>query len=61
MPSRLVPGKFKRGQLHSGSKTGPVVTSRKQELAIYESERRNEQEHGSADAPRGKKPHRSKR
>lgn len=25
---------FKRGQLHSGSKTGPVVTDRKQAIAI---------------------------
>jgi hypothetical protein len=27
-------GKFKRGNLHSGSKTGPVVTSREQAVAI---------------------------
>ena len=25
---------FKRGQLHSGSKSGPVVTDRKQAIAI---------------------------
>jgi len=25
---------FKRGMLHSGSKTGPVVTNKKQALAI---------------------------
>ena len=27
-------GKFKRGELHSGSKTGPVVKNRKQAIAI---------------------------
>lgn len=27
-------GKFKRGELHSGSPEGPVVTSRKQAIAI---------------------------
>ena len=30
--------KFKKGELHSGSKTGPKVTSRKQALAISLSE-----------------------
>jgi hypothetical protein len=30
--------KFKRGDLHSGSKTGPVVESRKQAIAIGLSE-----------------------
>ena len=30
--------KFKAGKLHSGSKSGPVVTSRKQALAIALSE-----------------------
>jgi len=29
-----VMGEFKRGQLHSGSKKGPKVTSRKQAVAI---------------------------
>jgi hypothetical protein len=29
-----VMGEFKRGQLHSGSKTGPQVKSRKQAVAI---------------------------
>jgi len=29
---------FKHGQLHSGSKTGPKVTSRKQAIAIAMSE-----------------------
>lgn len=31
---------FAEGKLHSGSKTGPVVTSRKQALAIGYSEAR---------------------
>ena len=33
-----VMGEFKRGQLHSGSKTGPKVKSRKQAIAIALSE-----------------------
>lgn len=32
--------KFKHGQLHSGSKTGPIVTNRKQAIAISLSEQR---------------------
>ena len=32
--------KFKHGELHSGSKTGPKVTSRKQAIAIALSESR---------------------
>lgn len=35
-----VMGEFKRGQLHSGSKTGPKVKSRKQAVAIALSEKR---------------------
>jgi len=35
-----VMGEFKRGQLHSGSKRGPEVTSRKQAVAIAMSEAR---------------------
>jgi hypothetical protein len=31
-------GKYKRGQLHSGSKTGPVVKNRRQAIAISLSE-----------------------
>lgn len=31
---RLVMDEFKSGQLHSGSKTGPKVKSRKQAIAI---------------------------
>lgn len=33
-------GEFKRGKLHSGSKKGPVVKSRKQAIAIGLSEMR---------------------
>jgi hypothetical protein len=33
-----VMGEFKRGTLHSGSKKGPVVKSRKQAIAIALSE-----------------------
>ena len=46
MPSREVVGKYKRGALHSGSKSGPVVKSRAQAVAILMSEKRNEDEHG---------------
>ena len=35
-----VMGEFKRGTLHSGSKKGPKVTSRKQAVAIGMSEAR---------------------
>ena len=35
-----VMGEFKRGELHSGSKTGPVVQSRKQAIAIGLSDQR---------------------
>lgn len=40
MPYTEVLSKFKRGALHSGSKTGPKVTSRKQAVAIMLSEKR---------------------
>lgn len=33
-------GEYKRGELHSGSKTGPKVKSRKQAVAIAMSEAR---------------------
>lgn len=35
-----VMGEFKRGTLHSGSKKGPKVSSRKQAIAIAMSEQR---------------------
>ena len=46
MPSSEVMGKFKRGQLHSGSKSGPRVKSRKQAVAIMLSEKRTEKANG---------------
>lgn len=33
-----VMGEYKKGELHSGSKKGPVVTSKKQAVAIAMSE-----------------------
>jgi hypothetical protein len=44
MPYDEVMSKFKRGQLHSGSKSGPKVTNRKQAVAIMLSEKRAAQE-----------------
>lgn len=58
MPAKEVFDKFKRGALHSGSKHGPVVKNRKQAIAIYLSEKQNEDETGSADR---KRPKRTKR
>src|SRR5580698_7926429 len=40
MPANEVMGKWKRGELHSGSKSGPVVKNQKQAVAIMESEKR---------------------
>lgn len=37
---KKVMGEYKRGTLHSGSKKGPVVKSRKQAVAIALSEQR---------------------
>lgn len=37
---KKVMGEYKRGTLHSGSKKGPKVTSRKQAIAIAMSEAR---------------------
>lgn len=39
MPWDEVLSKFKRGDLHSGSKSGPKVKSRKQAIAIMLSEK----------------------
>lgn len=44
---------FQQGKLHSGSKTGPKVTSRKQAIAIGLSEQR--QARGKATLKGGKK------
>lgn len=40
MPYTAVMGKFKSGDLHSGSKSGPAVKSKKQAVAIMLSEKR---------------------
>jgi len=40
MPYTEVMHKWKQGELHSGSKTGPPVTNRKQAIAIMLSEKR---------------------
>lgn len=45
MPSSEVMGKFKRGQLHSGSKKGPKVQDRSQAIAIMLSEKKKEGQH----------------
>lgn len=39
MPFEDVMPKFKAGELHSGSKSGPLVKSRKQAIAIAASEK----------------------
>lgn len=46
MPWTKVMSEYKKGSLHSGSKKGPVVKSRKQAVAIMLSEKRHEQEEG---------------
>lgn len=45
MPSSEVFAKYKAGKLKSGG-DGSKVTSRKQAIAIYLSEKRNEAKHG---------------
>jgi len=40
MPWNKVMGKWKSGELHSGSKSGPPVKSQKQAVAIMMSEKR---------------------
>ena len=40
MPWDKVMSKWKAGNLHSGSKKGPVVKSHKQAVAIYMSEKK---------------------
>lgn len=46
MPSSAVLGKFQHGELHSTSKHGPIVHSRKQAIAIMLSEREKEAANG---------------
>ncbi len=42
MPAKRVMAEFKSGSLHSGSKTGPIVTNPHQARAILISEARKE-------------------
>jgi hypothetical protein len=49
---KKVMGEFKAGTLHSGSKKGPKVTSRKQAVAIAMSEQRKA---GGKPAPKKKR------
>ena len=46
MPSSEVMHKWKTGQLHTGGRGGPKVTSQKQAIAIMKSEERTEAKHG---------------
>lgn len=48
MPNKVkkVMGEYKRGTLHSGSKKGPKVKSRKQAVAIALSEQRHTRKRG---------------
>lgn len=46
MPSSEVMHKWKAGELHSGSKKGPVVKNQDQAVAIMMSEKREEAKHG---------------
>jgi hypothetical protein len=61
MPAKNVMHEFKHGKLHSGSKKGPVVKSRKQAVAIMMSEKEHEDMDADEQPQRMKKPERSKR
>lgn len=53
MPFTEVLGKFKRGELHSGSSGGPKVKDRKQAVAIMLSEKRKAQSGKTEYQPKG--------
>jgi hypothetical protein len=53
MPYDQVLSKFKHGALHSGSKSGPKVTDRKQAIAIYLSEKRKAEQGDEEYQPSG--------
>lgn len=58
MPYEQVMSKFKRNELHSGSKSGPKVTNRKQAIAIMLSEKRsNKKEYHTGPSDKVKKRH----
>lgn len=61
MPYNEVMSKYKSGQLHSGSKSGPVVRNRKQAIAIMLSEKRAAEGGKTEYQPRLSKPKRSRR
>jgi hypothetical protein len=54
MPWDEVLSKFKKGKLHSGSKTGPKVKSKDQAVAIMLSEKRKAEGGLAEYMPRGK-------
>lgn len=54
MPYNEVMSKFGKGQLHSGSKSGPPVKSRNQAIAIMESEKQKADAGDSEYAPKPK-------
>jgi hypothetical protein len=58
MPASLVDNKFRAGKLHSGSKSGPLVTNPKQMVAIQLSEARKEGEDIPTKPQRNPKPKR---
>lgn len=53
MPSNRVMHEWKAGRLHSGSKSGPIVKSQDQAVAIMLSEKRKEE--GRRKRPSGKR------
>lgn len=55
MPYTEVMHKFKHGELHSGSKTGPKVSNRKQAIAIMLSEKKAAGEGKTEYQPKKKK------
>ena len=55
MPFDQVMHKFKHGQLHSGSKSGPAVHNRAQAIAIMLSEKRKAEGGKTEYKSRGKK------
>lgn len=61
MPAHLVDDKFRAGKLHSGSKSGPIVTNPHQMKAIQLSEARDEGYDIPKAPKRGKKPTRRSR
>ena len=61
MPWNEVMSKFKHGGLHSGSKSGPKVGSRKQAVAIMLSEKRAAENGENEYAVKGMRRHMAKK